>query len=327
MLLAILFLSLFGLFGWLDTPDRSSSSSTRVVQDAWDVYRDELGVFPDEVVLALGDAVSRSCVDDFWSIWSRSAELGFTSGLFQSWRSHCKLAALPFLVEVCYGFVAGVWEAKMLADRVSQGGEVDVHCAQFFVNSSLVPVLLFRRRLKSVADVLKGIGVVGFLSSDALLGFLVCCVSLWSVWSYFFASSLGIIGFLLIFMVSTSGFLILLKLNGFLEQVVVSRRDVGVRKWTRWLREDLGSRPYVWLRPDFVPPSPFLVVKDPQIGCLFSEGGVILLLLWISSWTLLVISCLKSLLWIFPGLRDGTCGRWLGLKSLLLVCWMGGLGT
>ena len=52
-------------------------------------------------------------------------------------------------------------------------------------------------------------------------------------------------------------------LNGFLRQVVVSRRDDGIRKWTRWLREDLSSRPYVWLRPDFLPP-PFLVVKDPQ---------------------------------------------------------------
>ena len=49
-------------------------------------------------------------------------------------------------------------------------------------------------------------------------------------------------------------------LNDFLKQVVVSRRDVGVRKWTtRWLREDLSSRPYFWLRPDFVPPSLFLV--------------------------------------------------------------------
>ena len=53
-------------------------------------------------------------------------------------------------------------------------------------------------------------------------------------------------------------------LNSFLRKVVVSRRDVAVRKWTRWLREDLSSRPYVWLRPDFVPPSPFFVVKDPQ---------------------------------------------------------------
>ena len=51
---------------WLDIPDRSSSSATRVVQDVWDVYRDELGVVPDDVMLALGSAVSRSSVDDFW---------------------------------------------------------------------------------------------------------------------------------------------------------------------------------------------------------------------------------------------------------------------
>ena len=48
-------------------------------------------------------------------------------------------------------------------------------------------------------------------------------------------------------------------LNVFFVQVVISRR-----KWTRWFREDFNSRPYVWLRHDFVPPSPFLVVKDPQ---------------------------------------------------------------
>ena len=36
---------------WLDTPDRSSSSATRVVQDVC-VYRDELGVVPQVVVLA-----------------------------------------------------------------------------------------------------------------------------------------------------------------------------------------------------------------------------------------------------------------------------------
>ena len=53
------------------------------------------------------------------------------------------------------------------------------------------------------------------------------------------------------------------ELNDFTEQVVVSRRDTKVSKWTNWLREDLGSGPYAWLRPDFVPPSPSLVVKDP----------------------------------------------------------------
>ena len=50
---------------WLDTPDRSSSSSTRMVQNVWDIYREELGVVPDDVILALRDAVSRSSVDDF----------------------------------------------------------------------------------------------------------------------------------------------------------------------------------------------------------------------------------------------------------------------
>ena len=66
---------------WFDTPDSSSSSATRVVQDVWDVYRDELGVVPGEVVLALRNAVSRSSVDDFLTIWSKSAE----EGLFRAY--------------------------------------------------------------------------------------------------------------------------------------------------------------------------------------------------------------------------------------------------
>ena len=53
--------------------------------------------------------------------------------------------------------------------------------------------------------------------------------------------------------------------NGFVRQVVISRRDEGIRRWNRWLREDLSSRPYAWLRPDFVPPAPFLVIKDPTV--------------------------------------------------------------
>ena len=52
-------------------------------------------------------------------------------------------------------------------------------------------------------------------------------------------------------------------LNGFVRQVVISRRDEGIRRWKGWLRGDLVSRPYAWLRPDFVPPSPFLVIKNP----------------------------------------------------------------
>ena len=57
--------------------------------------------------------------------------------------------------------------------RVSQTDEVDVQSAQYFVNSSLALVLLFRRRLKSVADVLEGIRNHGSSQSrwEALLGY------------------------------------------------------------------------------------------------------------------------------------------------------------
>ena len=74
---------------WMDTPDRSSSSSSRLVQDVWGVYRDVLGVVPDEVVRALRDAASRYAVDDFWSIWSSNAEAGLFAGLYSCWGSYC----------------------------------------------------------------------------------------------------------------------------------------------------------------------------------------------------------------------------------------------
>ena len=46
--------------------------------------------------------------------------------------------------------------------------------------------------------------------------------------------------------------------------MVVCRKDAGLHGWANWLRENLISRPFAWLRPDFVPPFPFLVLKDPQ---------------------------------------------------------------
>ena len=123
---------------WLDTLDRSSSA-TRVVQDVWDDYRDELGVVPDEVVPALRDAVSRSSVDDFWSIWSRHAE----AGLFRAYSKAGGPTALPFLVEVCYVFVAGVWEVELLVagDLVGYIGPVMVMRLMCIVLSTLLSLL------------------------------------------------------------------------------------------------------------------------------------------------------------------------------------------
>ena len=136
-----------------------------------------LGVVPDDVVLALRDAVSRSAVDDFWSIWSKNAE----AGLFRAYALAGGPTAAGSSAFLGRGLlrirsrrlggraVGGTGSSRLY--RTCHDDEVDKHCAQFFVNSSLSPVLLFRRRLKSVADVLKGIRSKGFTQSrwDALL--------------------------------------------------------------------------------------------------------------------------------------------------------------
>ena len=279
---------------------------------------------PGDVILALRNAVSRSSVDAFWSIWSSSAE----AGLFRAY----SLAAADSSAFLGRGLlrirsrrlggtaVGGRGSSRLY--RVSHGDDVDRHCAQYFVSSSLSHVLLFRRRLKSVADVLKNIRSKGFTQSrwEALLmrWGAVCrhgpCGPISSLHPWDDWLPLDLHGFFKWVFDSLE------VLNGFLRQVVVSRRDDGIRKWTRWLREDLSSRPYVWLRPDFVPPSPFLVVKDPQSESSrilvephlidaefrkawmpFSVGLVILLFLLISFWIWSVIFCLKTLMWIFLG--------------------------
>ena len=52
-------------------------------------------------------------------------------------------------------------------------------------------------------------------------------------------------------------------LNEFVLKVVRHRQASRSIAWTNWIREDLASRPYKWLRPEFVPPAPYLVCK-PQ---------------------------------------------------------------
>ena len=41
------------------------------------------------------------------------------------------------------------------------------------------------------------------------------------------------------------------------------RRDKALLGWKAWILEDTSSHPYRWLRPDLVPPSPFLQC-DPR---------------------------------------------------------------
>ena len=48
------------------------------------------------------------------------------------------------------------------------------------------------------------------------------------------------------------------ELRRFLHDIVVRRKDCAVRGWRAGILEDALVHPYRWLRPDLVPPSPFL---------------------------------------------------------------------
>ena len=184
----------------MDTPDRSSSSVVRVVQDVRGVYGDELGVAPPDVVLALRDAVSRSSVDAFWSIWSQNAE----AGLF---RAYCgaggptEAGSSAFLGRGLLRIRSrrlerqSCWTQWCLADCTGSATVMRwmFSSAQHFVDSSLAPVLLFRGHLKSVADVLKGIRSRGF--TQAMVGGFAeisgCRLSSWPMWSDLLPAPLG----------------------------------------------------------------------------------------------------------------------------------------
>ena len=136
--------------------------------------------------------------------------------------------------------------------------------AWYFVNSSLAPVLLLRQRVKSSAPVLEFIRQHVFSQSrwDALHGYwgALCrqgpCGPVHSLepWVRWIPPDLhGVYKWVLD---------VLVLLRYFARHVSLVRRDSGLRRWANWLREDLGSRPYAWLRPDCVPPSPFLVIRE-----------------------------------------------------------------
>ena len=51
------------------------------------------------------------------------------------------------------------------------------------------------------------------------------------------------------------------RLSDFVHRAVVHGTDEAIRGWRHRLREDPQIHPYKWLRPDLVPPSPFLQCK------------------------------------------------------------------
>ena len=147
---------------------------------------------PAEVVLALGDAASRSSVDDFGLFGVGVLRLVYF-GLILRLVVPLRLAALPFLAEACYEFVAGVWEVELLVagDLVGCIGPVKVMRLMYIVLSTLLtPLLLpwysFVGVLSLLQMHLRVSGVWVLLSLGGMLFWVIGRLSPWSVWSCLF---------------------------------------------------------------------------------------------------------------------------------------------
>ena len=241
-------------------------------------------------MLALRNAVSRSSVDDFCAIWSKSAEEGLfraysrAGGPTEAGNAAFLSGGLSRIRNRRLGGRAVGSRRSSRVYRASQGDEVNVHRVQYYVNSSLAPVVLFRRRLKSVADVLKGIRSRGFTQSrwDALKGYweAVCrhgpCgpisfVRPWDTWIH-----LDLHGFYK-WVFDSLGLL-----NDFHRQVVVSRRDFGIRKCGFGRIQVLGRM--LGLGLISFPLPLFLLSGILRRSHLGSEMSLILLMLFRKAW-------------------------------------------
>ena len=137
---------------------------------------------------------------------------------------------------------------------LSRSDDLDVSSAQHLVNSSLAPALLLGRRIKSVADVLRGIRRSGFCQSrwDAL------CVVMALV-APSAPLSRGLVGSFRTCIVFFKWiFDALGALNVSVRQVVGHfSAGCGSPQLAGWLQEDLGARSYHWLRADSLSPQSF----------------------------------------------------------------------
>ena len=151
---------------WLECPDRSRSSQSHEVQHIWDVYIREVGFVP----LAVREQLFRLCnspdVDSSWLFWSREAEASLA-------RAYLVAGGPPLSNPSSYvGRGSLSIETMRLGGRchdriyhVDRADQFDVTHSGFFLNSSLAPVLRFRRSFVSVCNVLKGIKLHGFSES------------------------------------------------------------------------------------------------------------------------------------------------------------------
>ena len=240
--------------------DKSLGSKSVEVQRVWEIYDERLQFMSRQDASLLDESLGWDDVSLAWSVWFRAAESAladafrFSGGPLPS-RGLVLGRGAALFRRVQLG---GPWVRRARANAADALDAADIFLYRDF---SIAPLLDMRRRFKAVMDLLDAMIRYGVSLSRS--------VELTAQWDLILAlgpvypvtlddlsvgRNLGIGAF---FDVAAG---VHRRLCDFVHQVVVNRRYEAVREWRNWIREDPLVHPYRWLRPDLVPPAPFLAV-------------------------------------------------------------------
>ena len=249
---------------WLPTVDKTRGSKSVEVRRVWEIYDERLQFMSRRDALLLDESLVLDDVSMAWTVWSRAAE----SALADAYRFSG--GSLPSGGLILGGSGAsfrrvqlGEWIRRARANAADAHDAADVFLYRDF---SVAPLLDMRRRSNAVMNILDAMIRCGVSLSRS--------VELTAQWDQILAigpiypvtgddlsvgHGLGVGAFF----DAAAG--VHRRLCEFIHQVVVNRRDEAVRGWRNWIREDPLVHPYRWLRPDLVPPAPFLQC-EPCLG-------------------------------------------------------------
>ena len=232
---------------------KSRSSKSVEVQRVWEVYDERLQFISRQDLLLLDESLEAGDVSRVRLVWSGAAE-----------------TALADAFRFCVLFLAGGWFLGVVVLCLGLSGLVVTRCGRLvamflmrmmmlvsscIVNSSIAPLLDMRRRLKAFVSLARSVELTA--QWDRIVVGPLCLVTLDDLSA---VRGLGLGEFHRV--VSD----IHHRLSEFIHAVVVHRRDEAFRVWRNRIREDALIHP--WLRPDLVPPAPFL-----QCQPHFTHGG------------------------------------------------------
>ena len=206
----------------------------------------------------MSDSLDADDVSSAWLVWSRAAE----TALANAYRFSGGPIPSRGLVlgRGCASFrVVRLGGHKVRKVRGNVSDVVDVPGVFLYRDFSIAPLLDMRRRLKAVMDVLSamiryGVSLARSVEPTTQWDKILAVGPCYPVTAGDLDVVLGLGAGEFHHVVAG----LLRPLSDFIHSVVVHRRDEAIRGWRNLLREDPLIHPYKWLRPDLVPPAPFL---------------------------------------------------------------------